>query len=416
MGGARALRRHLCALVVAGAASSCSVPMKDVDVTDDRRGEGRKPSPESDRGTADQAATDGSSPSSDCVDSSPPLAPAGVLARRLVRFLWAEDEAPAALVGRLARADSPEAVMNVARDLLADERARQGVASFIVNWLRLHDLPEIEAPRGALSDDVLRAMRDEAPAFAAHVIFDGDALYKTLLTAPFTFMNEPLSQHYGVDSVSGSSMRRVSYDTPERAGILGGAGVLTRFSGAMDPPWPARRYRLVYETLLCDAPAVQAHSPDVRRDPSLPIREEISRLTAEASCQACHATVDPVGFTFLKLDAFGRFREADDEGRPFDTSADIPAGMGISEPLRATGQPDLVEQLAGRPEVRRCFVARLLSHAVDPAPLPSSEPVEIDSALECSIDEAHASFEASGGDLRELLVAVTGTPAFLSPD
>jgi hypothetical protein len=33
-----------------------------------------------------------------------------------------------------------------------------------------------------------------------------------------------------------------------------------------------------------------------------------------------------------------------------------------------------------------------------------------------SIDEARASFDASGGDILELLVAVTGTPAFLSPD
>lgn len=415
MRGARALKLHLCAVVVAGAASSCTVPMKDIGSTKRQAGTGQ-PAPESDGGTVDQAATDGSSPSQDCVDSVPRLAPAGVLARRLARFLWAEDEAPAELVQRLAPADSPEDVMNVARDLLDDERARQGVASFIVGWLRLHDLPEIEAQRGALSDDVLLAMRDEAPAFAAHVIFDGDARYETLLTAPFTFMNRPLAQHYGVDSVSGSSMQKVPYDTPERAGILGGAGVLTRFSGAMNPPWPARRYRLVDETLLCDARALQAHDPDVRRDPSLPIREDLSRLTAEGSCPTCHATVDPVGFTFLKLDALGRFRETDEEGRPFDTSADIPAGMGIAEPLSASGQPDLVRQLARRPEVRRCFVARLLRHAVEPEPLPSTAPIAIELALECSIDEAHASFEASGGDLRELLVAITGTPAFLSPD
>ena len=79
-----------------------------------------------------------------------------------------------------------------------------------------------------------------------------------------------------------------------------------------------------------------------------------------------------------------------------------------------TGEPDLITQLVQRPEIRRCFSTRLLDYAIHPGPEPLGG-ISFGGLDQCSIDQAQAAFEASGGDIRALIVAATGTPAFLAP-
>jgi hypothetical protein len=79
--------------------------------------------------------------------------------------------------------------------------------------------------------------------------------------------------------------------------------------------------------------------------------------------------------------------------------------------LTFTDQPDLIRQLTTRPETRTCFAWLWLNFAVDRPR--SSEVVSFSQALEPSLPSAAADFEASGGDIKELLVAIVRTPAFL---
>jgi hypothetical protein len=47
------------------------------------------------------------------------------------------------------------------------------------------------------------------------------------LDAHFTFLNERLAKHYGIEGVQGPEFRRVELDNPQRGGILSQASVLT---------------------------------------------------------------------------------------------------------------------------------------------------------------------------------------------
>jgi hypothetical protein len=364
-----------------------------------------------------------------CSQDAPPQLPAAaVLATRLARFLWdaePDNALKARLVAAAVAADSPAAVTSLAREMLADARAEQGLTAFFSSWLRLADLADPSRVKKddttVLTPQLIASMQREAPTFGTHVVLHGDARYQTLMTAPYTFVDETLAHHYGMSGVTGSELRKVEYGTPERIGVLGGAGVLTRFSGPMNPASPPRRYWLVFEAMLCADGNLP--SPPVfgaPYDSALPIRRALETMTAPDTCIPCHSAVNPIALAFLKLDSFGRFWEQDAQGRPFDTTGTLPTtglglhGLELDQPLSIANQPDLIQKLATRPGARRCFAARMLDYALEPGPLQSTF-LSLGGLDRCSLEHAAHAFEAADGDIRALMVAVTSTPAFLAP-
>jgi hypothetical protein len=122
-----------------------------------------------------------------------------------------------------------------------------------------------------------------------------------------------------------------------------------------------------------------------------------------AACTACHLLMDPVGYAFEGLDAIGRARDTDN-GSPVDTTGSV---RGIDGSKRDfTGAVELMALLAADADVQRCMAQQWMNFALG-RPL-----TEADRA---SIDEAARSFRASGLDLRELILAVLTSRAFLAP-
>jgi hypothetical protein len=342
-------------------------------------------------------------------------APPAVLAARLSAFLWNEPVPSASLSSEVERAGSPEKIRDLASRMLADPRARNGVAAFFRSWLRLDDLATIAKPPGVITPELRASMQKEAPAFGVSVVLDGDGRYETLMLAPNTYLDELLARHYGIAGVTGPDLRSVPYGTPDRIGILMGAGVLTRFSGSIQPPWPPRRFWLTYEALLCDSTPLPAPAMNSIRGMDMTIRQELETRTSRAPCNACHVVVNPIGLAFAPFDTFGRMMTADEAGKAFDTTATVPSGLTLNAGLAIRSAPDMIRQLVVRPEVRRCFSARWLDYALRPQPRRGDEaagvlPLE----LQCSLDEANAAFVSSGGDIRKLIAAITATPAFMN--
>lgn len=361
------------------------------------------------------AATDLTDGSDSGVDPET-WAPPNLIAERLSLFLWNQPLVDPGIEARVAAAASASDVATIATDMLSDPRARDGIGAFFSWWLRLADLktqPK-DDPTELLTADVRAAMTVEAPNFGAHVVLDGDAKYQTLMTAPYTFMNDVLAAHYGVQGIMGSEMRQVPFDTSERIGLLGEAGVLARYAAESNPPWPPRRYWLMNDTLFCEmfGRVNAAITVTFVPDPTMLVRQQILDLTSSGTCPACHTFVNPLSFPFLKFNTFGQFSE-DGPGGPFDTSAVKPAGGIFPEEMSFADQPDLVGQLVARADVRRCIVSRWIFFAVERPSSRDASPMTDVSMREASLDQAAAKFETSQGDLHELLIDITTTPAFL---
>jgi hypothetical protein len=197
-------------------------------------------------------------------------------------------------------------------------------------------------------------------------------------------------------------------DLPEaqgRAGILTQAGFLS-VQGHPDQTSPVLRGKFVRSMLLCQPPP--APPPDV--DVSLPdidqgatARERFSaHLTAGTSCNGCHSLMDPIGLAFEQFDAMGQYRDTDN-GQAIDVSGEVLETNDASLMGPFSGVQELAQKLASSETVRSCVATqwfRFASGRSEAAP------------DACSLGTLQEAFAASGGDLVDLMVAMTQTEAF----
>ncbi|MCZ7681040.1 MAG: DUF1585 domain-containing protein [Sandaracinaceae bacterium] len=111
--------------------------------------------------------------------------------------------------------------------------------------------------------------------------------------------------------------------------------------------------------------------------------------------------MDPIGFAFERYDAIGRHR-LEDQGFAVDARGEITGTRATDGAV--DGAVELARALADSPDVERCFTEQMWSFAFRRTEAPQDA---------CSLEEAHRAFAASGGDVRELLVAIARSDAFL---
>lgn len=328
------------------------------------------------------------------------------LATRLSFFLWATTPDDALLAeaeaGGLARAEDVE---RVARRMLADPRAIDGLRSFHRQWLGLSEL-ETHSKDGELgrqfTPELRAAMVEETLRFSTEAVLGGGDTVRTLLTSRASWVDASLASLYGV-AAPAKPFERVELPRDRRAGLLTQASLLTRLSDA-DQTSPVMRGKFVREKLLCQIipppPANVVITPP-KPDPTRSTKERFVQHRADPACAGCHTLMDPIGFGFEHYDAIGAWRGADG-AFPVDATGEL---FGTDDADGAfDGVVELAQRLAPSREVRRCMTKQWFRYA-----LGRSEREE-DTA---SIDAAFRWFEGTGFDVRELIVALTTTDAFL---
>jgi hypothetical protein len=99
---------------------------------------------------------------------------------------------------------------------------------------------------------------------------------------------------------------------------------------------------------------------DIGTTKALTVRELIAKHRAAATCSACHAVMDPLGFALENFDATGMWRDRDRyAGTMIDSSGELPDGT----PLK--GPDDLRKALLRKPDqFVQTFTERLLVYAI----------------------------------------------------
>src|SRR6185295_13734646 len=109
---------------------------------------------------------------------------------------------------------------------------------------------------------VKTAMIEEARTFITKVVFEGDGLLSTLLTADYSYVNQPLAPLYG-KTAQGMDYKQMMFDPAQRSGIVTQLAFLT-VTGAPDGSNPARRGHRVMDALLCEElPPPPANVPPI---------------------------------------------------------------------------------------------------------------------------------------------------------
>jgi hypothetical protein len=289
------------------------------------------------------------------------------LASRLSFFLWntgPDDELlTLASANQLTRPGTLE--KQVSR-MLRDPRSSSLVTSFAMKWLNLTDLEQV-VPDPALfpgfNDQLRQDFSIEAESFISS-IFSDDRSVVDLLTADYTFVNERLARHYGMDGIIGPQFRKVAAP-PERAGLLGKSAVLLRTSYG-DRTSPVLRGAWVLDKLLGTPPTPPP--PDTATDLSQKAGEQPKTVRArlemhrdKATCKMCHGVIDPTGLALENFDAIGQWRTVDGQAKePIDASTVLPTGVPIN------GVVQLKAQLVAHPEVfAQTVTERLTMYAVN---------------------------------------------------
>ena len=289
------------------------------------------------------------------------------LASRLSFFLWStipDDElVELAAAGRLSDTDVLEQQV---RRMLADPKSRAVVDNFAGQWLQLRNLASVEPDLLAFPDfdDNLReGFREETSLFFESIMRE-DRSVVDLLTADYSYLNERLARHYGINGVHGSDFRRVELDDEVRHGLLGQGSILTVTSFSHRTS-PVVRGSWVLENLLGtptpdppdDVPALEETDPESLD--AQPLRVRLQRHRDNPSCAGCHNIMDPIGFAMEQFDAIGRFRARDARGNPIDASGQLANGRPID------GVAELREALVEQPEsFVHTFAEKMLTYAI----------------------------------------------------
>lgn len=318
------------------------------------------------------------------------------LASRLSYFLWSTMPDQELLdLAADNRLHDDEVMRQQIHRMLKDPRARALGENFAIQWLNIEALGNTVKPDAEkypeFDAELAAAMKEETISFF-HAIFRDDRPLTDLLHADYTFVNERLARHYGIEGVTGAEMQRVSLADGRRGGIVTQASVLTASSYPLRTS-PVLRGRFVLEELL--GSRVPPPPPDAGTLPAddkprdgLTLRQQFELHRTKAECASCHNRMDPLGFGLENFDAIGRWRDTL-AGDPIDASGKLPSGESFS------GPEELKKLLLRRKqEVLKHLTRKMLGYAVGR---------QLNRFDQCVIDDTMKAL-AANGDRASVLV------------
>jgi mono/diheme cytochrome c family protein len=257
------------------------------------------------------------------------------LASRLSFFLWSsipDDEL--IRVAASGRLDNPAVIEQQTRRMLADDRSRALVNNLAGQWLMLRQLDDIAPVTREFDGNLRYAFRRETELLFETIVRE-DRSILDLIDADYTFVDERLARHYGIPNVRGSRFRRVALDEGARRGLLGHGSLLT-VTSAGNRTSPVKRGKWILENLLGapvpqPPPGVETNLATAPGAAPTSVRQRLEQHRASPTCAACHAVMDPVGFSLENFDLIGEYR-AEDEGVPVNATGTLADGTTLDGP------------------------------------------------------------------------------------
>jgi hypothetical protein len=324
------------------------------------------------------------------------------VASRLSYLLWGsmpDDELFAAAErGELA---NKEAIRAQAQRMIDDDRGARAIRNFFEQWSGARNLDKIERS-APYSDEIAALQVEELGLFVDDVVRKGDGRFATLMTSPVSFMNDELATFYGVDAPGSTELARVSLDGARYPGILTRGAQMALLAHPAQPSIVLRG-KFVLEQVMCSPPPPPPCNADTSLppiDPEATAREQLETKTSVEPCSGCHTIINPPGFAFDHFDELGRWRE-DEHGLSIDTSGNM---IGTEVSGAFSDHAELIGRISTSEDARNCMVKHWFRYAF------GRDRVEADA---CSFDDIETGFKGSDGNLRELLISLTQTDAFL---
>jgi hypothetical protein len=331
------------------------------------------------------------------------------MAARLSFMFWGTiPDADLRMAAANGQLNTAEGIKVQAQRLVDSPRAKPVVRYFFDNLLPISGLTNLARDKDKFpiySQPFAAALREETQTFLEHLIFDADSpgTWAAALTAPYTYVNDQLATFYGMTGVTGSDFRKVNLPDPtKRLGLLTQGGILTGTITTNESN-PVLRGSFIINKMMCmnialpTDPAIlaQVKIPEGVSGPTA--RDRFTKHRDQDVCRGCHAVLDPVGFSLENYDPIGQWRDKENDVM-IDASGNVPGGPPINGPV------EMVKSLAASDLTQACFAQHWLEFGFGKS---------LDDGDACTKEAITNAFRSTGGNIKQLLVALTQTDAFL---
>lgn len=288
-------------------------------------------------------------------------------------FLTDAPPDPALLdAGASGQLSTDEGIAAEVQRLLATDAAKRNLQAALFTHFGLGRVEHVvidSAVAPEFGAALARSMAREGELFIDSVLWNGPL--GELLTSRRTTIDERLAALYGVafppPGVSLDADGFASVELPEnRAGLLTQLGFLTARSRP-DGTSVVHRGLAVNQAFVC-APSPPFPEGIVEQlelvnptGPDMSEREKAEARAATEPCAGCHVLTDPYGVALESYDVIGRFRTADDEGRPIDASVTLPPAAGGAAVANAV---EMAAALAQSEAFPLCVAKNLITFAL----------------------------------------------------
>lgn len=291
--------------------------------------------------------------------------------------------------------------------MIWDWRTQAKMRGFFHHWLELERAEDLAKDKKAFPDfnaALLADQRTSLQMFLDHVVWEGNADYRQLLTADYLFLNDRLGKLYD-QAGAGAAFQKVQFDPKRRAGIITHPFLLTSFA-YHDNTSPIHRGVFLTRNIAgmtLKSPPMANEFKDADFDPKMTMREKVTELTRSKACMACHVTINPLGFSLEHFDGIGRWRWKD-QNKPVDSNSDFTTESG--DTIKITGARDVANYAANSPSAHRAFVQQLFHHTV-------KQPVA--AYGHDQLEALREDFAKHGFNILHLLRSIAKTAAIQSP-
>jgi Protein of unknown function (DUF1588)/Protein of unknown function (DUF1585)/Protein of unknown function (DUF1592) len=215
------------------------------------------------------------------------------------------------------------------------------------------------------NSELRQAMRDETLAYFEYIVRENRDVAE-LIDSNYTFVNETLAKHYGIEGVKGEKMQRVELPAGNPRGGVLTQGTFLAVTSNPSRTSPVKRGLFILDNILGSPPpppppnvpllevsrdSISGHQPTVREVQELHRREPL--------CMSCHARMDPLGLALENFNAMGMWRDTE-QGVPIDASGELMTG----EKFNGIRELKTIIKEKRRLDFYRCLTEKLLTYAL----------------------------------------------------
>ncbi len=307
---------------------------------------------------------------------------------------------------------TPEQILEQARRMLGDPKARTMVRAFHEHYLKMgpgtrwENITRDPEKFPDFDESLVPLLSEETDLFVEHVVFDQSGTFQDLVQSPVGFVNASLAPLYDLDPAGfGAELVPVELDATKRAGVFTRLGFLTSHA-LYDRSSPILRGAFLQKDVLCAdiaAPPPGAESTPLPATADLTTnRQRVDAQTSPTECAMCHHTfINPAGYPLEAYDAIGAYQTHElFSGEALDTNASVT--LGESE-VDVSGPVELSNAIAAAPEAQTCYARHWVQFAYERA---------INNEDSCTVDDLSEKLAAGGYTVLDLISDLTQSQSF----